>query len=142
LSWSKNAGQTILPRAESKIVKQKRRKPDTAAGNFAIAFGGLVLMLAIFASANLGRKLAAMSSGLMLLGWGIGQVVSAKKWRGLEDKQDATNVGHQLESDDLEKLEKSGSMQNVFKLLGWIFLFVVVASIVGVSYLFLFHRKE
>ena len=128
---------------------KKIRKPDAAAGNFAIAFGGIVLIFAMFSSANLGRKLAAASSALILLGWGIGQVTSAKKMARQEsndatkkDDQEATDVEYLPESESLEKLEKSGSMQNVFKLLVWVLLFVAVVFIVCVGYLFLFHHGQ
>jgi len=128
-------------------LKKKKRKPDAAAGKFAIAFGGFALILAIFVANVLGQKLRLAAPGLMLLGWGMGQVSLAKKWQGSkdakkEDEQDATSVACQPDSDNLEKLEKSGSMQNVFVLLGWVLLSVTVVSIVCCGYLFLFHRKQ
>ena len=39
-------------------------------------------------------------------------------------------------------MEKSGSMHNVFVLLGWIFLFLAVVDAFGIGYLFMFLRKH
>jgi len=56
------------------------------------------------------------------------------------DEDDATNIEYQSES--LEKLEKSGSMENVLVLLTWVLLFVAVVFIVCCGYLFLFHHRQ
>jgi len=120
-----------------------KRKPNAAAGNFLIISGGFVLILSIIFANDLGQKLRGMAAGLIALSWELKEVAAARKWeKEPEEKHYATSAKDILESKREEKLEKSGSIQNVFKLFGWIFLFIIVVSIIGVGYLFLFHRPH
>jgi len=118
----------------------KRRDPGT--GVFAMAFGGLALILAILSTNDLWQRLKLVAPGLMLLSWGSRYFAAAKKQekQALDGKPHAISAEDRLESERLEKLEKIGSTHNVLVLLVWIFLFVAVVSIIGVGYLFLFHR--
>ena len=122
-------------------MKRKKRQPNAAAGNFAVAFGSTALMLAIFVAHDLGQKCRGMAAGLLLLSWGLKEVAAAKKWKQEpEDEHYATTPEEIRESVRDEKMEKSGSMHNVLVLLGWIFLVVVVISALGVGYLFWTRR--
>ena len=111
---------------------KKVRQPDPKAGAFAVCLGATCLLLVIFVTASAGRKLSGAASGLLLLSWGISQIAAAKKKSG----SDAASVELEPQSESLDKFENSGSMHNVLVLLGWICLFVVVISIIGVGYLF------
>ena len=54
----------------------------------------------------------------------------------MEDEPHAITAEDRVESERIEKLEKSGSMHNVLVLLVWIFLFLAVVGGIGVGYLF------
>jgi hypothetical protein len=122
-------------------MKRKKREPNAAAGNFAIAIGGSVTILTLFVAHDLGQKCRGMAAGLLGLSWGLKEVAAAKKWKQeLEDKHYATTPEEIRESVQEEKMEKSGSMHNVLVLVGWIFLFLAVVGAVGVGYLFWMRR--
>jgi hypothetical protein len=120
-------------------MKRKKRQPDAAAGNCAIAIGGIVLILAILLAHDLGQKCRGMAAGLIGLSWGLKEVAAAKKWKQeSEEEHYATTAKEIREGEQEEKMEKSGSMHNVFKLLGWALLFVAAATIVSLGYLWFF----
>jgi hypothetical protein len=97
--------------------------------------GGLAI--ALFSPLSPGQRFGAAASGCMGLSWGLKEVVAVKKWKQeLEEEHYATTTEDILESEREEKMEKSGSMHNVFVLLGWIFLFLVVVAAIAVGYLF------
>jgi hypothetical protein len=122
-------------------MKWKKRQPNATAGNVAIAFGGIVLILAMFVAHDLGQKCRGMAAGLLGLSWGLKEVAAAKKWKQEpEGEHYATTPEEIRESEQEEKLEKSGSMQNVFVLLVWIFLVLAVAGAFTVGYLFWTRR--
>lgn len=123
--------------------QRKKRKPDAAAGKVAIVLGGSVLILTIFFATDTGQRLRGIIARLIALPWGLKEITAARKWeQEPEEKHYATSAKDILESEREEKMEKSGSMHNVFKLLSWIFLLVIVVSIVGIGCLFLFHRPH
>jgi hypothetical protein len=122
-------------------MKRKKRQPDATAGSFAIAIGGIVMILAIVIATNAGQKYRGMAAGLLSLSWGLKEVAAAKKWKQEpEDEHYATTPEEIRESVQEEKLEKSGSMHNVLVLLVWIFLCLAVVGAAGVGYLFWTRR--
>ena len=119
------------------IMRRKKRQPDSAAGILAIVMGIGSVCIAVFSSLSSVQRYGAAASGLMLLSWGLIEVIAAKKWKQeSEEEHYATTPEEIRESEQEEKLEKSGSMGNVFELLGRIFLFVIVAGAIVVGYLF------
>jgi uncharacterized membrane protein len=60
-------------------MKEQKRMPDRVAGIFAVIFGAICLVLAIFVSTYAGERLMGLVFGLMLLGWGSRQLVAARK---------------------------------------------------------------
>jgi hypothetical protein len=124
-------------------MKRKKRQPDAAAGGFLIALGGIVLILTIFFATDLGQKSRGMAAGLLALSWGCKEVAAAKKWKQEpEEEHYATTAQEIRESKQEERLEKSGSMHNVLKLLGWVLLFVVGAAIAGLCYVWFFPYNK
>jgi threonine/homoserine/homoserine lactone efflux protein len=73
-------------------MKKHKRQPDAAAGIFAVTFGALCLVLVIFATAPLGRKVCGAASGLYLLAWGSGQLRAARKSKN-QESDDAKEKG-------------------------------------------------
>lgn len=130
-------------------MKKRTRKPDPAAGTFAVCLGGLGLVMVIFyphqASESSGTRYYLSAFSISLLGWGINEITAAKKQKhepggtGGSEEQEATNFG--LEDKRLEKLEKSGSLENVVVLLAWVFVLIVAVALIGCFYLFLFHHR-
>ena len=117
-------------------MKRKKRQPDAAAGRLAVAMGVGCLAIALFSSLSPGQRFGAAASGCMGLSWGLKEAAAVKKWKQeSEDQHYATSVRDILESEREEKLEKSGSIQNVLVMLAWIFLFLAVVGAVGVGYL-------
>lgn len=115
---------------------KKVRQPDPKAGAFAVCLGATCLLLVIFVTASAARKYSGAACGISLLAWGISQIAAAKKNGG----SDVASVELEPQSESLDKFENSGSMHNVLVLFGWIFLFVVMIFVLGVSYLFLSRR--
>jgi hypothetical protein len=122
-------------------MKRKKRQPDATAGGLAVAMGLGGLAVALFSSLSPGQRCGAAASGCMGLSWGLKEIAAAKKWKQEpEDRHYATSAKDVLESEREEKLEKAGSMHNVFVLLARIFLFLAVVGAVGVGYLFWMRR--
>jgi hypothetical protein len=74
-------------------MKEQNKQPDGAAGIFAVAFGAICVVLAIFVATDSGQKLMGIGFGLTLLGWGSRQIVVFKKRKkNLDDtdKKDGT----------------------------------------------------
>lgn len=73
----------------------------------------------------------------MGLSWGLKELAAAKKWKQeSEEEHYATTAEEIRESEQQEKLEKSGSMYNVIVLSAWIFIFLAIVGIIVVGYLF------
>jgi hypothetical protein len=118
-------------------MKRKKRQPNVAAGSFAVAMGAGCFAIALVSSLSPGQRLRAAGSGCVGLSWGLKELVSAKKWKQEpEEEHYATTPEEIRESEREEKMEKSGSMHNVFVLLRWIFLFLAVIGAIAVGYLF------
>ena len=126
-------------------MQKKPRKPDSTAGVFAVGLGAFCLLLVIFASAPPSRKFYATAAGVSLLGWGIAQISQAKtserrqaEAAARQDPNDPTDE-HDCEPD---KLEKSGSMSNVLRLLVWIGFGFAAMFAVGLGYFTLLHHGK
>ena len=122
-------------------MKRKKRKPEVAAGYFAVIGGALCLGIGMFSMSS-ANKYGAAGCGVMGLSWGLKELAAAKKWeQEPEEGHYAKTSEERREAESYEKLEKSGSMRNVSVLLGWVFLFVAVAAVIGLGYLFWFHHR-
>jgi hypothetical protein len=123
-------------------MKRKKRKPEAAAGYFAIISGALCISIGMFSSLSRDQRYGGAATGLMGLAWGLKEVGAAKRWaQEPEEEHYAKTAEERRESERFEKMEKSGSMQNVFRMFGWVFLFIAVVAIIGLGYLFLFHHR-
>ena len=124
-------------------VKRKRREPSPAAGKLAIAMGLGSLSITAFPSVSFGDKCRVLGPGLMLLSWGLKEVAAAKKWKQEpEEMHYGRTAAERRESEMSEKVEKLGSMSNVFVLLAWILFPVVGLCLLAFGYLMLFHRPR
>lgn len=130
-------------------MKQKNQEQIEAAAKFSVGLGAICLVLFIFVDANWGTKLRGAAAGLMLLGWGSHQLALANKRKKLDSENTGKEEAHgELQLEDkrldkqLEKLDQSGSMKNVLTMLSWILLFIFVACVICVGWLFLFHRRQ
>jgi len=122
-------------------MKRKRRQPVAAAGGLAVAMGVGCFAIALFSSLSPGQRFGAAASGCLGLSWGLKEVAAAKKWKQEpEEEHYATTAEEIRESEQEEKMEKSGSMHNVLILLAWVFLFLGGVGAVGVGYLFWTRR--
>lgn len=73
----------------------------------------------------------------MGLSWGLKELAAVKKWKQEPEEEHYAITPEEIrESEQEERMEKSGSMQNVFVLLGWVFLFLIVIGAIAVGYLF------
>ncbi|HEY4417706.1 MAG TPA: hypothetical protein VGO57_18585 [Verrucomicrobiae bacterium] len=118
-------------------MKRKKRQPNAAVGRLTIAMGASYFLIAVFSSLNSQQRFGAAACGCSALAWGLRELAAVKKWQQEpEDDHYATTAAEIRESVQEEKLEKSGSMHNVFVLLGWVFLFMAVAGAIVVGYLF------
>jgi hypothetical protein len=67
-------------------MNEQEKKPDLAAGIFALVFGAACFILAIFVHTTaLTPKLLGLGCGIYLLGWGRKQVRGATKAKKLDD---------------------------------------------------------
>jgi len=62
-------------------MRNKMGQPNAAMGYPVIAISGIVLILAICFSHDLGQKCRGMSVGLLGLSWGLKQVAAVRKWK-------------------------------------------------------------
>lgn len=123
-------------------VKRMKRRPEAGAGYFGVIGGAVCLGIGVLSSLSAAERLRDAACGLMALSWGLREVVAAKKWdKQPEQEHYARTAEERRESERYEKLEKSGSMQNVMVLFGWSLVLVVVVATVGLGCLFLFHRR-
>lgn len=126
-------------------MKNWTRRPNPAAGAFAVIFGGICLILATFVASDPARRLSGAGFGLKLLGWGSSQIVAARrvsresKDAKVQDEHAAARE-YQPQDERLEELEKSGSMSNVLVLLTWVLLSIAALFLLAFGYLILFHR--
>lgn len=118
-------------------MKRKKRQPDAKAGGLAIAMGLVCFGIALFSSLSSGQRFGAAASGCMGLSWGLKELAAVKKWKQEPEEEHYAITPEEIrESEQEERMEKSGSMQNVFVLLGWVFLFLIVIGAIAVGYLF------
>lgn len=133
-------------------MKKKSRRPDAKAGMFGVCLGLTGLAMVLFYPHNSGESPGTRYSlagfSILLLAWGSGQIAAAKKMESqksedvtVQDERDMTGES-QTEGDSLEKLEKSGSMSNVFALLTWVLLSIAALFLLGFGYLMLFQHKR
>jgi hypothetical protein len=105
--------------------------------------GASCFAIALFSSLRPGQRYGAASTACMALSWGLRELAAAKKWKQEpEEAHYATTAQEIRDSEQAERLEKSGSMHNVLVLLSWIFLILFVAGAIGVGYLFWMKRTE
>jgi hypothetical protein len=124
-------------------MKRKKREPEVAAGKLAIFMGIGCLSIAVFSSLSTGRRLSAVSTGLIVLSWGVKEVAAAKKWKHeSENEHYASSVKDRLESEKYEKMEKSGSMKNVFLLLTLVLLPIAALFLLVFSIMLYFRHKQ
>ena len=122
-------------------MKRKKRQPDAAAGGLAVAIGVGCLAIALFSSLSPGQRYGSAASGCMGLSWGLRELAALKKWKQEpEEEHYATTAEEMRESEQEQKMEKSGSMHNVLVLLGWFFLFLAAVGAICVGYLFWTRR--
>jgi hypothetical protein len=120
-------------------MKRKRREPSIAAGIFSIVGGAFCL----FAFLTHGQGSRAAAIGIAGIPWGLAELARAKRWRHEpEDAHYATTPEEIRESESDEKLQKSGSMQNVLFLLGIFILIVAVAATAAASYMILSAHRQ
>jgi hypothetical protein len=67
-------------------VKKRDPKEYESAGKFAVGFGFVGLILAIFYGAALADRLRLAAPSLMLLGWGSRQLASVRKRKKRESE--------------------------------------------------------
>jgi len=97
--------------------------------------GGIAI--AFFSPLSSEQRFGAAATGFAGLSWGLKEINAAKKWKQEPEAEHYAITPKEIrESEQEEKLEKSGSMYNVLLLLGWIFLFVAVVGAIIVSYSF------
>lgn len=78
----------------------------------------------------------------MAFSWGSKELAAVKKWKQkLEDQRKAMSVEDRLESERLEKMEKSFSMSNLSVLLAWLVLAIAVLALLGLVFVTLFHYE-
>lgn len=105
--------------------------------------GACSLSIAVLPSVSFGEKCRVAGPGLMLLSWGLREIVAAKKWKEEpEEMHYARTAEERRESEMSEKLEKSGSMSHVLALLTWILLPVAGLCLLAFGCLMLFHRPR
>src|SRR5271154_5455232 len=122
-------------------MKQKNQEQIEVAAKFAAGLGVVCLILVILVPADFGAKCRGAVAGLALLGWGSSQLALARKRKKDSESRQEQIQDERLEK-QLEKMDKSGSMQNVVMLLSWILLIIFAVCVLCVGYLFLFHRRQ
>lgn len=122
-------------------MKQKNQEQIEMAAKFAVGLGVVCLILVIFVRADFGSKCRGAVAGLALLGWGSSQLALARK-RGKNSESRQEQIQDERLEKQLEKLDKSGSMQNVVVLLLWILLIALAVCVICVGYLVFSHRRH
>jgi uncharacterized membrane protein len=119
-------------------MKRKRREPSAAAGIFSVVGGTVCLIGAVHVLLTHGQGFRAAAIGSTGIPWGLAELARAKRWRHEpEDAHYATTPKEIRESESDEKLQKSGSMQNVLFLLGIFIAIVAVAATAAAGYMIL-----
>lgn len=60
-------------------MKEANQKPNLAAGIFAVIFGAICFVLAVFVATDSTQKLWGIVFGVILLAWGSSQIVAARR---------------------------------------------------------------
>ena len=125
-------------------MQNRKRKPDAAAAKFAIGIGVFCLAGVIFApKLDLGLKCMGAATSIMAFSWGSQELAAARKWKQkLEDERKTMSEEDRLESERLEKAERSAPVTGWMVTFTWLLLSVTLLLFLGLGLFILFHHQR
>ena len=125
-------------------MQKKKRKPDAAAAKLAIAMGVFCFAAVIFApKSNLGETCMGTATAIMAFSWGSRELTAVKKWKQkLEDERKIMSVEDRLESERLEKAERSAPVTGWMVIFTWVLLWVTLLLFLLFGLFMLLHHQR